>query len=68
MITRGYIIGKIIDDLTLLNMRIDTQNRQALFDLTKFTEDFVKEVLTITNHPSTIFHIQVSFEHDRPSK
>ncbi|WP_373168086.1 SMEK domain-containing protein [Bacteroides cellulosilyticus] len=47
MITRGYIIGKIIDDLTLLNMRIDTRNRHALFDLTKFTEDFIKEVLNI---------------------
>jgi len=47
MITRGYIIGKIIDDLTLLNMRIDARNKQGLLDLTKFTEDFIKDVLNI---------------------
>lgn len=47
MITRGYIIGKIIDDLTLLKMRIDARNKQGLLDLTKFTEDFIKDVLNI---------------------
>jgi hypothetical protein len=47
MITRGHYIGKIVDDLALLKSQIETRNKLQLFDLTKFCEDFVKELLNI---------------------
>lgn len=47
MITRGYIIGKIVDDLAGLKYQVETRNRLQLFDLTKFSEDFFKDLLNI---------------------
>jgi len=48
MISRGIIIGKIVDDLASLKYQIDTRNRLNQFDLTKFCEDFIREVLNTT--------------------
>ncbi len=47
MITRGIIIGKIVDDFSSLKYQIETRNRLGQFDLTKFCEDFIREVLNI---------------------
>ncbi len=47
MITRGTIIGKIIDDLARLISQIELRNRVGLLDLTKVSEDFFKELLNI---------------------
>ncbi|MCW3072899.1 MAG: hypothetical protein JWO44_2789 [Bacteroidetes bacterium] len=47
MITRGHFIGKIVDDLAGLKYQLETRNRLQLFDLTKFCEDFFKDLLNI---------------------
>jgi hypothetical protein len=47
MISRGYIVGKIVDDLAGLKYQVETRNRLQLFDLTKFCEDFFKDLLNI---------------------
>jgi len=47
MLSRGYIIGKIIDDLSLLRYQIEFRNKLNQFNLTKICEDFFKEVLNI---------------------
>ena len=48
MITRGLIIGKVVDDLANLKYQIETRNRLGQLDLTKFCEDFARELLNIT--------------------
>src|SRR5688572_13321380 len=48
MLTRGLIIGKIVDDLASLKYQIETRNKLGQFDLTKFCEDFFKEIFNIT--------------------
>lgn len=48
MLSRGIIIGKIIDDLSILEQQISLRNKLGLFDLTKVSEDFFREVLNIT--------------------
>lgn len=48
MLTRGILIGKIVDDIATLKYQIDLRNKLGQFDLTKFCEDFFKEVLNIT--------------------
>jgi hypothetical protein len=47
MITRGLIIGKIVDDIAGLKYQIQTRNKLQLYDLTKVIEDFSKQVLNI---------------------
>ena len=47
MITRGTIIGKIIDDLARLLSQIELRNKVGMLDLTKVSEDFFKELLNI---------------------
>jgi hypothetical protein len=47
MITRGLIIGRIVDDVAGLKYQIQTRNKLQLFDLPKFCEDFCREVLNI---------------------
>ena len=47
MLSRGIIIGKVVDDLAALKYQIDTRNRLGQFDLSKFCEDFCKELLNI---------------------
>ena len=48
MISRGIIIGKIVDDLASLKYQIETRNKLGQLDLTKFCEDFFREVLNTT--------------------
>ncbi|WP_165357479.1 SMEK domain-containing protein [Flagellimonas olearia] len=48
MLTRGHIIGKLIDDLAVLQSQIQLRCQIGLTDLNKFSEDFIKEVLNIT--------------------
>jgi len=45
MLTRGLIIGKIVDDIASLKYQVQTRNKLGMFDLTKFTEDFFGEAL-----------------------
>lgn len=47
MISRGYLIGQIIDDLALLQQKINFRNKIGFLDLTKVCEDFFKEILNI---------------------
>jgi len=47
MVTRGHIIGKIVDDLSGLKYQIETRNKLGIFDLTKFSEDFFKDLINI---------------------
>ena len=44
MITRGVLVGRIIDDLAKLLWQIELRNKVGLLDLTKFCEDFFKEL------------------------
>src|ERR1700761_4367064 len=48
MLTKGHYIGKIVDDLASLKYQIATRNKLGQFDLSKFCEDFFREVLNIT--------------------
>ncbi|MBK6819542.1 MAG: SMEK domain-containing protein [Bacteroidetes bacterium] len=45
MISRGIIIGKLIDDLSLLEHQIISRNKLGQFDLTKVCEDFFREII-----------------------
>jgi hypothetical protein len=47
MLTRGMLIGKIVDDLATLKYQIDLRNKLGQYDLSKFCEDFFKEALNI---------------------
>lgn len=47
MITRGLIIGKIVDDIAGLKYQIQTRNKLQLYDLSKVCEDFFREILNI---------------------
>lgn len=54
MITRGYIVGKIIDDIALLKSQISLKAKLGLYDLHKIVEDFFKEILNITYNYSLV--------------
>lgn len=45
--TRGFIIGKVVDDLSHLNNQMSLRSKLGLLDLNKFSEDFVKEILNV---------------------
>lgn len=47
MLSRGFIIGKIIDDLSVLQGQITMRCHAGLTDLNKFSEDFIKDVMNI---------------------
>lgn len=47
MITRGYFIGQIIDELTAVSQQVKNRAGLQLFDLNRYLEDFFKEVLNI---------------------
>lgn len=48
MITRGYLIGQIIDELTTLSNQVKSRTLLGLTDLNIFLEDFFKDILNIT--------------------
>lgn len=54
MLTRGHIIGKLIDDLSALQSQIEMRGQVGLFDLNKFCEDFIKEVLNVCYNYSLV--------------
>lgn len=45
MITRGHYIGQLVDDFSQLEARISFRTQLSLFDLNKYCEDFIKDVL-----------------------
>ncbi|HGZ6668538.1 TPA: SMEK domain-containing protein, partial [Vibrio parahaemolyticus] len=45
MITRGYIIGEIIDGLTSISQQVETRCKLGLTDLNRYLEDFFKDYL-----------------------
>jgi hypothetical protein len=47
MLSRGHIIGKIVDDLAGLQYQLDMRNKLGQSDLSRFCEDFFKEILNI---------------------
>lgn len=48
MITRGYFIGQIIDDLSDISNQVENRCRLNLTDMNVFLEDFYKEILNCT--------------------
>lgn len=47
MLTRGYFIGEIVDDLATLGAQVKMRNAIHMFDLTVAAENFFKDVLDI---------------------
>lgn len=47
MITRGYFIGEIIDQLTGISEQIKTRSKFGLLDINRYAEDFFKEIINI---------------------
>jgi hypothetical protein len=47
MITRGYFIGQIIDELTAVSHQVQARGRLHLFDLNTYLENFFRDVLNI---------------------
>lgn len=45
MITRGYIIGEIVDGLSTISHQVSTRCQLGLTDLNRYLEDFFKEFL-----------------------
>ncbi|WP_373939057.1 SMEK domain-containing protein [Vibrio kanaloae] len=45
MITRGYIVGEIIDGLSSISQQVNTRCKLGLTDLNRYLEDFFKEYL-----------------------
>ncbi|WP_353932867.1 SMEK domain-containing protein [Okeanomitos corallinicola TIOX110] len=45
VITRGYFIGEIIDELANIAHQVDNRCKLGLTDLNKYLEDFFKEIL-----------------------
>jgi hypothetical protein len=45
MLTRGYFIGEIIDELANIAHQVDNRCKLGLTDLNKYLEDFSKEIL-----------------------
>lgn len=47
MITRGYFLGEIIDELSNISNEVETRCKLGLTDLNRFLEDFFKDILNI---------------------
>ena len=47
MITRGYFIGQIIDELTAVSHQVQARAGLHLFDLNTYLENFFKDILNI---------------------
>jgi len=45
MITRGYLIGEIVDNLSSIQIQVENRCAIGLTDLNKYLEDFFKEIL-----------------------
>ncbi len=47
MLTRGKLLGDIMEGLGQLNFVLQTRNRLGLYDLNKCCEDFIKDLLNL---------------------
>ena len=47
MYTHGYLIGKIVDDLAKLKMQINLYNGANLYNINKYSEDFICRLLNL---------------------
>lgn len=47
VLTRGYLIGEIVDDLAALGNQVKMRNAIHMFDMTVVAENFFKDVLNI---------------------
>jgi hypothetical protein len=47
MITRGYFIGQIIDELTAVSRQVESRAGLQLYDLNRYLEDFFKDIFNI---------------------
>lgn len=47
MITRGYFIGQIIDELTAISHQVKARAGLQLYDINRYLEDFFKDILNI---------------------
>lgn len=47
MITRGYFIGQIIDELTAVSNQVKSRASLQLYDLNHYLEDFIKDILNV---------------------
>lgn len=47
MITRGYFIGQIIDELTSISEKVRSRSQLGLTDLNIYLEDFFKDIINI---------------------
>jgi hypothetical protein len=51
LITRGYFIGNVIDELTAVSQQVKSRAGLQLTDLNRYMEDFCKEILNcVFNH------------------
>lgn len=48
MITRGYFIGQVIDELTAVSQQVKSRAGLQLFDLNRYLEDFFKDTRKAT--------------------
>jgi hypothetical protein len=48
MLTRGFLIGEIIDNLSNIQTQVKSRCKLGLTDLNKYVEDFFKDILNIT--------------------
>lgn len=48
MITRGYLLGEILDSLTSISEQVETRCVLGLTDLNRYLEDFFKDILNLT--------------------
>lgn len=47
MITRGYYLGEIIDDFSVLSSQVKMRNKLGFTDLSVFAENFMRDVLGV---------------------
>jgi hypothetical protein len=47
MITRGYFIGQIVDELTAISSQVEMRGKLHLFDLHICLENFFRDILNI---------------------
>ena len=47
MTTRGYIIGRIIDDLSSLSEKIEFRAKLGMFDIHRVLENFIRDILKL---------------------
>jgi hypothetical protein len=45
VITAGYYIGQVLDDLAAIGNQVENRNRVGLFEMTKLLENFYRDVL-----------------------